>query len=96
MNLNPTFRTHARLARQLQRRAAEMRSGRHDETHAIAMHFAGAHIATLGRLVATLEKRLAEAEAPKRKPAPFLRPAATVAALALGAATFAAILGNWP
>jgi hypothetical protein len=96
MKLNPNYIEHARFARLLKRRAREMRSGLHRETHPMAMEMAAIHIRNLGRLLAQTQSRLEAAEAPRRKPAPFLRPAATVAALALGAATAAAILVQLP
>ena len=59
---NETYREHARFARQLKRRAAEMISGRHDEANALYMEMAARHIAQLGRLLARLQGQLEAAE----------------------------------
>jgi hypothetical protein len=47
--MSSTVRNYYRFAVSLKRRARAMKTGRHDETHALAMQLAAAHIAFLAQ-----------------------------------------------
>lgn len=91
MNIRDAYRPHVRFSRQLKRRAREMMSGIHNETNALAMSMAATHIRDMARQLVQAQAALAAAGTPRR-PAPYLKPAASVAGLALGAAMAAVIV----